>query len=112
MTAPTVTTRWDAKDPADIVDYFLDWSTLPLPVGTTITTSTVTLPAVDAQPAATPPYAVLTKLVDDFAGTVQRVRLAGGVPGAAPYPIDLMIDTSDGQQFNITKSLAVKERTK
>jgi hypothetical protein len=111
MTAPTATTRWDAKDPADIVDYFLNWATLPLPAGATITTSTVTLPAVNVQPAATPPYALLTKSADDYAGTIQRVRLAGGVPGNS-YPIDLMIDTSDGQQFKITKTLAVKERTK
>lgn len=111
MTAPTPSTRWDAKDPLDIVDYFLDWSTLPLPAGVTITTSTVTLPPTGSQPAPIPPYSVLASLGDDFTGTIQRVRLTGGVP-LGQYPIVLTIDTSDEQQFSVTKTLSVRARTR
>jgi hypothetical protein len=111
VTAPTPSTRWDAKDPLDIVDYFLDWSTLPLPAGVTITTSTVTLPPTGSQPAPIPPYSVLASLGDDFTGTIQRVRLTGGVP-LGQYPIVLTIDTSDEQQFSVTKTLSVRARTR
>lgn len=103
--------KWDAKDPQDIADYFFDWAKFPLPVGATITTTTVVIPADADQPAATPPDTLLSLEVDDFTGTIQRMRFSGGVPNAS-YPIDLTIWLTDGQKFNVTKTLSVKERTK
>jgi hypothetical protein len=53
----------------------------------------------------------LASLGDDFTGTIQRVRLTGGVP-LGQYPIVLTIDTSDEQQFSVTKTLSVRARTR
>lgn len=107
----TTLQKWDAKDPQDIADYFFDWAKLPLPVGATITSTTVVIPADADQPAPTAPDDLLSLEADDLTGTIQRMRFAGGVPNVS-YPVDLTIWLTDGQRFNITKTLAIKERTK
>jgi hypothetical protein len=100
--------KWSAKDPSDVADYWVSWQDF-LPTDETITTATVTLPA--AQPVAAPPFAELSSVVADFDDKQQRVRFAGGIPDTT-YAIDFLIHTSAGETFEVTKSLQVKERTK
>lgn len=92
-----MTQTWTAKDPEDIADYWFDWSAF-LDTTETITAATVVVPT------------GLTSLVNDFTDKTVRVRLSGGTVGDK-YPIDCLITTDGGQEFDITKTLTVKERT-
>lgn len=100
------TPKWSPKDPQDIRDYWIDFTSL-LGTGETITAETVAVAA--EQNPVTDPYTDLTKIADDFDTPLVRVRLAGGTP--AIYAVDFHITTSTGQQFDLTKTLSVKERT-
>lgn len=93
-----MTSKWDAKDPNDIADYWFDWTNF-LPVSETITAATVTAPA------------GVTKVESDFTDKTVRVRLSGGIAGTS-YDIDCLITTSLGQEFESTKGLKVAERKK
>lgn len=113
MTLP----KWDPKDPNDIVDYWIDWGSTDLtaaerflPDAITIATAVVTIDAEVDQPTPVAPFDFLEIVSQSFTTKKVRVRLAGGVVG--PYPVNCVITTSDTQQFEITKTLAVKERTK
>ena len=97
---------WSAKDPNDVADHYFDWGSTDLksedrflPDLETITAATVTVPA------------GLTNEGDDFTDKVVRVRLSGGTAGTS-YSIDCLITTSTGQQFEVTRTLQVKERIK
>lgn len=113
MTLP----KWDAKDPNDIADYWFDFGSDDLgeterflPADETIASAEVTIAAEEDQPEAVPPFDFLTIVSQSHTTKKVRVRLSGGVVGT--YQVNCVIDTSDTQRFEITKTLAVKERTK
>ena len=92
-------TKWSPKDPADVCDLWFNWDNF-LPSGLTITTETT---VVD-EPG-------LTKVNDNAEPRRSRVRVSGGDAGTK-YPITNTITTNDGQIFQVTKVLEVKERVK
>lgn len=100
--------RWSPKDPQDVRDYWVDFTSLLAP-DETLTAHTVTIAA--AQHPVTAPYVDLDKVADDRDATnkMVRVRTSGGTP--ARYAIQYHVTTSSGQEFDLTKTLEVKERT-
>ena len=113
MTLP----KWDPKDPNDIVDYWIDWGSTDLaesdrflPDTVNIATALVTVEDEGDQPTPVSPFDFLTIVSQSFTTKKVRVRLSGGIVGG--YPVNCLITTSDTQQFEITKTLQVKERTK
>lgn len=112
--------RWDPKDPADVVDYWIDWdaegfATAPL----TIAAHTNTIADDEDQPPPTGTNNYLSIVSSGHGdaveghrtGTMQRIRFAGGEPGQK-YPVECTVTLSDGQVRNITMTLTIKERTK
>ncbi len=99
-------TKWSAKDPQDVRDYWVDFTSL-LAVDETLTAATVTIAA--AQHEATAPYEDLSSVEDDLVTPMVRVRVEGGTPAA--YAVQYHVTTSSGQEFDLTKTLVVKERT-
>lgn len=99
-------TKWSPKDPQDIRDYWVDFTSL-LPTGVTVTAATVTIAA--DQFTVEAPYTDLTKVEDDIDSPRVRVRVEGGTP--EKYEVKFHITASDGQEFDLTKTLQVKERT-
>lgn len=99
-------TKWSPKDPQDVRDYWIDFTSL-LAVDETLTAETVTIAA--AQYPVIAPYADLSVVEDDFTTPMVRVRVEGGTP--ASYAIQYHVTTSSGQEFDLTKTLIVKERT-
>lgn len=113
MTLP----RWDPKDPNDIVDYWFDFGSTDLaeddrflPELVDIVTAVVTVAEEEDQLTPVAPFDFLTIVSQSKTTKKVRVRLSGGMVG--PYPVNCVIDTSDTQRFEITKTLIVKERTK
>jgi hypothetical protein len=105
------TLKWSPKDPQDVRDYWIDFSSL-LVTDETITAATVTVPDELLQPLPDPPFFVLAK-VNDSAATetpMVRARFSGGI-AATKYAIQYHVTTSSGQEFDLTKTLEVKERT-
>lgn len=104
------TATWSPKDPQDIRDYWIDFASL-LSEGETLTAATVTVPA--DQAAAVPPFELLAKVNDSDADETPlvRARFSGGSPAVKKYAIDYHVTTSTGQEFDLTKTLEVKERT-
>jgi len=102
-----VTTKWSPKDPQDIRDYWIDFRPL-LPDGVTITAATVDVPSDQATPVS--PFQLLAKVSSDIVNDDLWVvaRYSGGTPGK--YSTQYHITASDGQQFDLTKILEVKER--
>jgi hypothetical protein len=105
------TAKWSAKDPQDVRDYWVDFSSL---LGdATIASSTVAVAA--AQHELVSPYTDLALDEDDNTDTMVRARFSGGVgasgTAATKYKVDYHITASDGQEFDLTKTLEVKERT-
>jgi hypothetical protein len=98
--------KWSAKDPQDVRDYWIDFTSL-LAEGETITAATVAVPADQAAPVS--PFALLAKVNTSTATSMVRARFSGGSPGN--YAIQYHVTTSAGQEFDLTKTLAVKERT-
>lgn len=114
--------KWAPKDPADVSDYQFDWGSTNLdplkrflPDGVTISTYTVTVET------------GLTKVSDALTLSSKAVtfRVSGGtlghvcVPdvtfpaelaGELGYAVQCVINTSDGQTFEETKILRMKER--
>jgi hypothetical protein len=88
--------KWSPKDPEDVRDYWVDFTSL-LAEGETITAAAVTVPD------------EIEKVSDSFTDTMVRARFSGGT--TAKYGIGFHITTSIGQQFDLTKTLEVKERT-
>lgn len=101
-------TRWSPKDPQDVRDYWIDFSSL-LAADETLTAATVTVPDELLQPQPDPPYAVLGLESSDPVGQKVVARFSGGIP--SKYGIDYHVTTSTGQEFDLTKTLEVKERT-
>lgn len=99
--------KWFPKDPEDVRDYWIDFGSL-LAVGETLTAATVAVP--DDQPTPEAPFEVLAKEADDHTDTMVRVRFSGGTP-PSKYAIKYHVTTSTGQEFDLTKTLEVKERT-
>ena len=97
---------WSAKDPQDVRDYWINFSSL-LAEDETITAATVTVPA--DQPDPVSPFELLTKESDSNTDTMVRARFSGG--GVGKYAIQYHVTTSTGQEFDLTKTLTVKERT-
>lgn len=94
------------KDPDDTADFWFDWGsddiTDPkdrfLPAGLTISGAVVDVPT------------GLTHVEDDFTSKVVRVRVSGGGAVGQKYDIGCLITVSDGQVFEQTQRLEIKER--
>jgi hypothetical protein len=93
------------KDPDDIEDFWFDWGSDEiakedrfLPAGLTIASAVVDVPT------------GLTHVLDDFTSKVVRVRVSGGGAVGQKYDIGCLITTSDGQVFEQTQRLEIKER--
>lgn len=117
MTLP----KWDPKDPNDIADYWFDFGSDDLiaaerflPTSETIATAVVTIAAEVDQVQPVLPFDFLEIVSQSFTTKKVRVRLAGGMSSDAgiKYPVNCVITTNQTQQFEITKPLVVKERTK
>lgn len=104
---PTAT--WSAKDPQDVRDYWIDFASL-LGVDETITAATVAVPA--DQDAAVDPFELLALVSSgrDDANKMVRARFSGGSPAVKKYAIHYHLTTSSGQEFDLDKTLEVKER--
>lgn len=98
--------KWSAKDPQDVRDYWVDFTSL-LAEDETITAATVVVPADQADPVS--PFTLLAKVNDAITDKTVRVRLSGG--SVMTYAVQYHVTTSSGQEFDLTKTLQVKERT-
>jgi hypothetical protein len=87
---------WSPKSPADVADYYIDWSNF-LSAAELINSMSVTAGA------------GLTVGATDFTGKVARVRLSGGTAGNS-YAVTCLIGTSSGETFTVTKNLIVQNR--
>lgn len=94
----TTSLRWPPKDPADVLDYSIDWTEqLALPATPdSIATVAWTVPA------------GLTKGADSHAGGVATVWLSGGVAGT-DYAVTCRIVTAGGRTIERSAKLQVKE---
>lgn len=97
--------KWDPKDPADIANYWFDWSEFLL----------------KASEAAGVPITIASQVVDvpaeidlvesDFNGPTSMVRaMMGGGVDKVDYAIDSTITASTGEVFQMTSVLKVRER--
>ena len=98
---PIAALRWPDKDPADVLDYGLDWSdqlALVTPADT-ISSATWTVPA------------GLTAGAQFVMGGVATTWLSGGTAGAAgtDYTITCHIVTTGGRTLERSVKLLVKE---
>jgi len=87
---------WSPKSPADVADYFIDWSNF---LASTELIASVTVTA----------GAGLTVGATDFTGQVARVRLSGGTAGNT-YALTCLIGTTSNETFSVTKNLIVQNR--
>ncbi len=85
------------KDPADVLDYSIDWSAVVL----TDTISTSTWPPVTGLTSGPP--------ASSFAGKVTTVWLSGGTAGTT-YPVVNRIVTAAGRTIERTIHVRVKDR--
>lgn len=95
---PIAALRWPDKDPAEVLDYGLDWSdqlALPNP-DDTISSATWTVPA------------GLTAGAQSVVGGVATIWLSGGTAGA-DYTLTCRIVTSGGRTLERSVKLLVKE---
>lgn len=99
--------KWKPKDPQDVRDYWIDFTSL-LASDETITAATVAVPI--EQPLPDAPFLLLAIDDDDFTDKMVRARFSGGI-NATKYAVQYHVTTSTGQQFDLTKTLEVKERT-
>jgi hypothetical protein len=88
--------RWKQKDPSDVADYWFDWTDF-LADDETITDQDVVVPP------------VLTSLAVSHTDKTVRVRLSGGLANI-DYVITCLITTDTGQQFEMDKTLKVRNR--
>lgn len=98
---PVAALRWPNKDPADVLDYGLDWSDQLALVSPTdsISNATWTVPA------------GLTVGAQFVAGGVATIWLSGGTAGAngTDYTITCRIVTAGGRTLERSVKLLVKE---
>lgn len=95
---PIAALRWPDKDPADVLDYGLDWSdqlALVTPADT-ISSATWTVPA------------GLTSGAQFLVGGVATIFLSGGTAGT-DYTITCRIVTTGGRTLERSVNLHVKE---
>jgi hypothetical protein len=95
---PIATLRWPDKDPADVLDYALNWSdqlALTSPADT-ISSATWTVPS------------GLTAGVQSVLGGVATIWLSGGVAGT-DYTITCRIVTAGARTLERSVTLFVKE---
>ena len=88
--------KWDDKDPDDVLDYEIDWSTwLTASGGDTISSSTWTVPT------------GITKTTDSHTTTTTTIWLSGGTAGTT-YTLTNEIVTAGGR----TKDQSVRVKVK
>jgi hypothetical protein len=87
---------WSPKSPADVADYYVDWSNF------LATTENINSVAVTATTG-------LTVVTQGYTDKVARVRLSGGTNGNT-YGVTFVITTSSGETFSVTKNLIVQTR--
>lgn len=87
---------WPRKDPDEILDYSLDWSTI-LETGETLSTVTWTVPS------------GLTKISDSEASGVTTIWLSGGTSGTL-YELGIRVITSASRTYDLTVRLPVVTR--
>lgn len=89
--------RWGAKDPADVLDYAIDWSSVLAELGDdTIASTTWVVPA------------GLTGGAEAAAGAVRTKFLSGGTADQS-YALTCTITTLGGRTISRTVLLDVKE---
>lgn len=93
-------TRFEAKDPDDIDDFTLDWSTLTLATGETISTATATVVA----PASGAPSVSGSVTIS---GSKTTTRLTGGTADTVA-DVRVRITTSAGRQIDETMRIPVE----
>ena len=98
------------KDPQDVRDYWIDFSSL---LGTaTIASATIAVPSGQTTPVS--PFQLLALEESDHTDHMVRARFSGGSPGSgtasAKYAIQYHVTSSTGEEFDLTKTLEVKER--
>lgn len=96
---------WSPKDPEDIRDYWVNF--VPLIGDETIVAATVVVPVQDPPDA---PFDELVNLGDAIVGPKVVFRSSGGVTDM-DYAIQYHVTDSSGQEFDLTKTLQVRERT-
>ena len=87
---------WSPKSPADVADYYVDWTDF-LSANETISGVTVTADT------------GITVTARDYTGKVVRARLSGGTSGTT-YNVTFLITTTSGETFSVTKRLIVLTR--
>jgi hypothetical protein len=87
---------WSPKSPADVADYYIDWSEF-LSSTESITSASVTAPA------------GITAVENSFTSKVVRIRLSGGTAGTT-YAIVCTVTTTNSETFSVTKPLLVETR--
>ena len=87
---------WSPKSPADVADYYIDWSEF-LSSTESITSASVTAPA------------GITAVENSFTSKVVRIRLSGGTAGTT-YSIVCTVTTTNSETFSVTKPLLVETR--
>ena len=87
---------WSPKSPADVADYYIDWSEF-LSSTESITSASVTAPA------------GITAVENSFTDKVVRIRLSGGTAGTT-YAIVCTVTTTNSETFSVTKPLLVEQR--
>ena len=87
---------WSPKSPADVADYYIDWSEF-LSSTESITSASVTAPA------------GITAVENSFTSKVVRIRLSGGTAGTT-YSIVCTVTTTNSETFSVTKPLLVEQR--
>lgn len=89
--------KWAGKDPNEVLDYTHDWAAV-----------LVDGDAVSGAPLALIESGVVVVDSTSILGTVQKVRLSGGVVGAVK--MTLRITATSGQVFDEGVTLTIKER--
>lgn len=89
---------WSPKDPDDIRTYWVDFGSLLAP-GETLTDASVTIPDAGTTLLATD---------SDYTAEMVSARFSGGEIGK--HRVQYHVTTSTGQEFDLTKTLEIKER--
>lgn len=91
------TLNWPAKDPADVLDYSIDWSQR-LTGGDTISGSTWTVPV------------TVTIVSNTYTNSVSTVWLAGGVVAANAIAVKNQITTAGGRTMDQSVYLLIQNK--
>ena len=88
---------WSPKSPADVADYYIDWSEFLSSTTESITSASITAPS------------GITAVENSFTGKIVRIRLSGGTAGTT-YAIVCTVTTTNSETFSVTKPLLVEPR--